>query len=67
MFHFEPELADRFWTMFAKEYFGQSEDILSINETVKPYTVLRKLTMEVESGIPLPEPALSDVYEMLGS
>ena len=67
MFHFEPELADRFWTLFAKEYFGQDEDIRSIEEMVKPYTVLRKLTMEVESGIPLPKPALRDVFEMLGN
>ena len=65
MFHFEPELADRFWTLFAKEYFAQDDDIKSIDEMVKPYAVLRKLTMEVESGMPLPKPVLSDVYEML--
>lgn len=65
MFHFEPKLADRFWTLFAKEYFGQEEDISNIDEMVKPYAVLRKLTMEVESGIPLPKSALLDVYEML--
>ena len=67
MFHFEPELADRFWTLFAKEYFGQEEDISNIDEMVKPYAVLRKLTMEVESGIPLPKSALLDVYELLGN
>lgn len=66
MFHFEPELAGRFWTLFAKEYFGQDADIRSIDEMVKPYAVLRKITMEVESGFPLPEPGLSDVYETLG-
>lgn len=66
MFHFDPQLADRFWTLFAKEYFGQEKDISSIDEMVKPYAVLRKLTMEVESGIPLPESGLSDVYELLG-
>lgn len=66
MFHFEPELADRFWTLFTKEYFGQDVNVRNIDGMVKPYAVLRKLTMEVESGLPLPEPALSDVYEMLG-
>ncbi|MBQ0020366.1 MAG: phosphotransferase [Bacteroidales bacterium] len=65
MFHFEPKLADRFWALFVKEYYAQDEDIRSIDEMVKPYVVLRKLTMEVESGIPLPMPALLDVYEML--
>lgn len=65
-FHFEPELAEKFWIVFAKEYFGQDEDIKSIDEMVKPYAVLRKLTMEVESGIPLPKPALPEVYEVLG-
>lgn len=66
MFHFEPELANTFWALFAKEYFGNVEDVRSIDETMKPYTILRKLTMEVESGVALPKPALSDVYEMLG-
>lgn len=65
LFHFEPKLADRFWTLFIKEYYAQDKDIRSIDEMVKPYVVLRKLTMEVESGIPLPMPALLDVYEML--
>lgn len=65
LFHFEPKLADRFWALFVKEYYAQDEDIRSIDEMVKPYVVLRKLTMEVESGIPLPMPALLDVYEML--
>lgn len=65
MFHFEPELADSFWKLFVKGYFGKDSDLEDIDGRVKPYAVLRKLTMEVESGVPLPEAALSDVYGML--
>lgn len=50
LFHSEPSMATRFWNSFIKQYFGPDTDSALIDEMIKPYLLIRIITMETETG-----------------
>lgn len=67
LFHCTREQAEEFWNCFVKEYFGEDFTDEKIEEMILPYLAVRALTMETETGHPLPPnaTALKAAFEYL--
>lgn len=55
LFHHSAEQGNLFWDCFIKEYFGEDATFEKVFEKVLPFLVVRILTMETETGHPIPE------------
>lgn len=67
LFHNTAEQGERFWQCFIKEYFGEDMTDDKVEKMVLPYMAVRMLTMEYESGMPLPPSAITPVLDYIES
>lgn len=65
LFHCTGEQSEEFWKCFIKEYFGENITSAQVEEMILPYLAVRMLTMETETGHPLPPNALKQACEYL--
>lgn len=67
LFHCTVEQSEQFWQCFIKEYFGESVTSEMVEQMVQPFLAVRMLTMESESGKPMPDPAIGRAIEFINS
>ena len=53
-FHMPKSLAIEFWRHFAPVYFGPDRPLKDIEEEIRPYTGLKTLIIERDTGCPMP-------------
>lgn len=54
-YHMNKPTAVRFWEAFASAYFGKDRSLNDIEEELMPFAGLRTLTIERDTGHPMPE------------
>lgn len=67
LFHCTVDQSDAFWQCFIKEYFGEGVTNAQVEQMVLPYLAVRILTMETESGRPIPSADIPEVTAFIDS
>ena len=64
-FHMDKPTAVRFWECFATAYFGRDRSLKDIADEIKPFAGLKTLTIERDTGCPMPlfRSALEDIIK----
>lgn len=65
LFHCTVEQSDLFWQCFIREYFGEGVTNEQVEQMVMPFFCVRMLTMETESGKPMPPAEIGRVVDFI--
>lgn len=65
LFHNTAAQCKEFWECFIKEYFGPDVTEEEVEEKIMPFLCVRMLTMEAETGKPLPPHAINPALDYI--